>query len=96
MIKLLFIALFGCICTIEAQLVMSKASPPPNIVFILTDDQDTLLGGMDPLVKVKKLLQDEGTTFTNMFTSTPLCCPSRASILTGKLYIVLLFYTSLQ
>nr|XP_002128609.1 N-acetylglucosamine-6-sulfatase [Ciona intestinalis]XP_026690892.1 N-acetylglucosamine-6-sulfatase [Ciona intestinalis] len=84
MIKLLFIALFGCICTVEAQLVMSKASPPPNIVFILTDDQDTLLGGMDPLVKVKKLLQDEGTTFTNMFTSTPLCCPSRASILTGR------------
>uniref|UniRef100_H2YLW8 Sulfatase N-terminal domain-containing protein n=1 Tax=Ciona savignyi TaxID=51511 RepID=H2YLW8_CIOSA len=59
-------------------------SKPPNIVFILTDDLDVQLGGLEPMSKMKKLLQEEGITFTNMFTSTPLCCPSRASILTGR------------
>ncbi|XP_054711336.1 N-acetylglucosamine-6-sulfatase-like [Uloborus diversus] len=56
----------------------------PNFVFILTDDQDNILGGMTPLAQSKHLIGDNGITFSNMFVTTPLCCPSRASILTGK------------
>lgn len=56
----------------------------PNIVFILTDDQDVQLGGMTPLVKTKKLIASHGITFTNAFASTPICCPSRSTILTGR------------
>ena len=59
-------------------------APPadrPNIVLILTDDQrwDSLAD----MPAVQRLLVDRGTTFTNAFTTDPLCCPSRASILTG-------------
>jgi N-acetylglucosamine-6-sulfatase len=53
----------------------------PNIVLVLTDDQrwDSLA----EMPSVQRLLVAHGTTFTNAFTTDPLCCPSRASILTG-------------
>jgi arylsulfatase A-like enzyme len=55
---------------------------PPNIVLILTDDQraDTLR--YMPIVR--QLLVDEGIVFTNGYVVNPVCCPSRASILTGN------------
>ncbi|XP_066524647.1 N-acetylglucosamine-6-sulfatase [Hoplias malabaricus] len=56
----------------------------PNIVLILTDDLDSSIGGMIPLNKTKRLIGDAGITFMNTFVASPLCCPSRASILTGK------------
>ncbi|XP_012680860.2 N-acetylglucosamine-6-sulfatase [Clupea harengus] len=56
----------------------------PNIVLILTDDLDVSIGGMVPLSKTRKLIGDAGIVFTNAYVASPLCCPSRASILTGK------------
>jgi arylsulfatase A-like enzyme len=42
------------------------------------------LGSFDHMPKVKKLLQEEGMTFRNAFVHTPICCPSRSFILTGR------------
>jgi len=56
----------------------------PNIVLILTDDQDAALGGAEPLEQGRKLLADAGAEFVNAYATTPICCPSRASILTGR------------
>jgi len=66
----------------------SATTPPvttpatkPNVVLILTDDQrfDTLAG----MPNVQRLLAAQGTTYTRAMVPTSLCCPSRATILTG-------------
>lgn len=53
----------------------------PNILLIVTDDQrpDTMMA----MPRTSELFAAQGTTFTNAFASTPLCCPARASIFTG-------------
>jgi N-acetylglucosamine-6-sulfatase len=53
----------------------------PAIVLIVTDDQRADTVGRMP--NVQRLLVDRGTLFSNAFVTNPLCCPSRASILTG-------------
>ncbi|CAH1393837.1 unnamed protein product [Nezara viridula] len=55
----------------------------PNIVLFVTDDQDIVLNGMAPMTKTNKLIKNEGIDFTNAFTTTPICCPSRSTLLTG-------------
>jgi N-acetylglucosamine-6-sulfatase len=54
----------------------------PNIVVIVTDDEDVASHEFMP--KTKALLEDRGTTFDNFFVSYPFCCPSRATILRGQ------------
>ncbi|EDW32515.1 GL10403 [Drosophila persimilis] len=56
----------------------------PNILLILTDDQDVELHGMYPMYETSKLLGQAGAQFHNAFTPTPICCPARASLLTGQ------------
>jgi N-acetylglucosamine-6-sulfatase len=57
------------------------APPRPNIVFILTDDLSWDLLRFMPHVRA---LQRDGLTFSRYYVSDSLCCPSRASILTGR------------
>jgi N-acetylglucosamine-6-sulfatase len=53
----------------------------PNIVVILTDDQRWDSLSLMPTVQSE--LVGQGVTFANAFVEDPICCPSRASFLTG-------------
>ena len=62
--------------------VLATAQPTkPNVVFIVSDDQSA-----DSLAAMQYLTSKPGGhwfEFTNAFDNTPLCCPSRATLLTG-------------
>ncbi|MBI4084825.1 MAG: sulfatase-like hydrolase/transferase, partial [Candidatus Levybacteria bacterium] len=64
------------------QEAKGKGGGKPNIIVIKTDDQRFDL--MDELPAVTKDLAKDGVTFMNAYTTTPLCCPSRSSFLTGE------------
>jgi N-acetylglucosamine-6-sulfatase len=59
----------------------------PNIVLIVVDDlrSDDIGAAGHPFVRTPNIdrLAREGARFLNAFATTPLCSPSRASILTG-------------
>lgn len=68
-----------------SALYQGNTTPPatgPNIVVIMTDDQD--VASLSVMPKTKALLQDQGITFQNSFVDFPVCCPSRSSFLTGQ------------
>jgi arylsulfatase A-like enzyme len=57
----------------------------PNILFVVTDDQrldGTVISAVMP--KTVAWFKNAGEDFTNAMPTTPLCCPSRSSIMSGR------------
>ncbi len=68
--------------------VSANAHDKPNVVFILADDlgwSDTTLFDTTALYKTPNIqrLAARGMTFTRAYSASPLCSPTRASVLTG-------------
>lgn len=87
-VVLVSLVVVSAACGSDAPAERSTATVPqadpdaPNVVVIMTDDQTVeQLRVMD---RTRELLADQGTTFSNFVTSFPLCCPSRATFLTGQ------------
>lgn len=60
----------------------ASSPPPPDIVVIMTDDQ--AFHQLSFMPYTRQLLVDQGVMFMNAFVSTSLCCPTRATFLTGQ------------
>jgi len=67
----------------------NKPNRPTNVVFILTDDQGVWAAGCysNPEIRTPNIdrLAETGLRFTNFFVATPVCSPSRATFLTGRI-----------
>ena len=84
LVLLLLISLAAASGPVHGRGSIARAQTPgrPNIVLIVTDDQrfDTLR----VMPEVQRLLVRQGMSLRRAIVSNPLCCPSRATILTGR------------
>jgi arylsulfatase A-like enzyme len=73
-------------CTGDDLIIETDPVPPrqrpPNVLIIVTDDQRFDM--MAALPKTRAIFGRRGTRFTRAYITTPQCCPSRASIMTGQ------------
>jgi arylsulfatase A-like enzyme len=82
------LALAGLGCGPRAAAQFPRTDSPLNIVVIMADDLD--VGSTETAVanhfmpNLKQYLIDPGTTFSESFVTEALCCPSRATYLTGQ------------
>jgi arylsulfatase A-like enzyme len=60
----------------------AAAATKPNVVMVMADDMRT--DDLRFMPAVRRLLVGQGLTFRNSFSPYPLCCPARASFLTGR------------
>jgi N-acetylglucosamine-6-sulfatase len=72
-----------------APRVAGRPAMPPNVILVITDDQtvSSLVGEPVAMPWLAAQLSTPGSgwwTFTDAVVTTPACCPSRATILTGR------------
>lgn len=81
---------FFKVCLVLTVLSIShlQAAEKPNILMIAIDDQNDWIGCLDghPAIKTPNIdaLAKRGTVFLNAHCQSPLCNPSRTSLMTGK------------
>jgi N-acetylglucosamine-6-sulfatase len=56
----------------------------PNIILVVTDDQTAASFTAGVMPRATRRLARPGTVFGDAIVTTPLCCPSRATMLTGQ------------
>jgi arylsulfatase A-like enzyme len=80
----LLIAASALVALVALSPASALAAKQPNIVLITTDDQTLSSYTPETMPNTTELLGSKGTTFTNAIVTTPQCCPSRASMITGQ------------
>ena len=60
----------------------NRADAHPNVVVIFMDDMEAQMVQYMP--NVQKLIVKEGVVLRKVYFNDPLCCPSRAALLTGR------------
>ncbi len=75
--------------TLSSPTLTAGTQAPPNIVFILSDDQGPwalgCAGNDDIHTPVLDGLAADGTRLENFFCVSPVCSPARASLMTGQI-----------
>jgi arylsulfatase A-like enzyme len=71
-----------CLPVFALLLMAGTAMARPNVVVLMTDDQT--LASLSSMPQTNALLAAPGTVFEQATSTFPLCCPSRATALTGQ------------
>ncbi|KAJ1444706.1 alkaline-phosphatase-like protein [Pelagophyceae sp. CCMP2097] len=58
--------------------------PKYNVLLVVADDLDAVLDGPLHLPATRALIADRGVAMERFYASTPICCPSRAELLSGR------------
>jgi N-acetylglucosamine-6-sulfatase len=66
----------------DESFVEPLSTPAPNIVLFLLDD--ARLDDVQLMSDLTRRIGAKGATFRNFYASFPLCCPARATLLTGQ------------
>ncbi|KAF2875643.1 arylsulfatase [Massariosphaeria phaeospora] len=69
---------------LHSKFVIGESPTRPNVVFIVTDDQDAQWNSLDFMPQVQEHLVKKGTNYKKHYCTVSWCCPSRVSIFTGK------------
>lgn len=81
-------ALLSLVAVVLTSLPSIAADRPPNIVFILADDLGCFECGCYGQKKIRTpnidRLAAEGIRFTQAYSGSPVCAPSRCALMTGK------------
>ncbi len=86
--RVLVIATAAACCAValapsaQARPASADTDGRPNILVVMTDDMAASDVALMP--EVQKLLARKGTTFADAVDSFPLCCPARATFITGQ------------
>lgn len=65
-----------------SEVASRTAVKKPNVIIVLADDMRA--DEMRYMPNVERLIAENGVTFENSFSPDPLCCPARASLLSGQ------------
>jgi N-acetylglucosamine-6-sulfatase len=78
----LAVAVAGALAAAAPAAAAPASSERPNVVVIMSDDQTQ--DSIRYMARVNELIGARGATFPVSVTNWPLCCPSRATLLTGQ------------
>jgi N-acetylglucosamine-6-sulfatase len=76
------VAFLGVVAAADARPASADRDGRPNILVVMTDDMAASDVALMP--NVQRLLADKGTSFNDAIDSFPLCCPARATFITGQ------------
>ncbi len=84
--SLIFAVLLALLPVTSAHAADAPAKKQPNILWLVSEDNDPLLGCYgDKFARTPNLdkLASEGVLYLNAFSNAPVCAPSRSTLITG-------------
>ena len=83
-IRLALMLAAGTVSLAGAPVAEAGTASRPNVVVVVTDDQPASTANARTMPSTMRLIARRGARFTRSIVSTPVCCPSRATLLTGQ------------